>query len=269
MFPFSHYPQSNEKPFRMVLEQQDKKPNGSFTPAARLLISQSIRTSGLLRALPPEDGKSLLFLLTFVSPNGDCRAYLHQLTRAMRLSHTKVRNRMSNLAKFRWQGQPLMYETVHQSGLISYSLSPHFIEYSHQEELATPLQPTVQGGFRDEIIAHSRTTYGRPRREVEKLIARQLGHEEPETEEEKARAEIQRQLENVGISKAQAQKLLAEYDHAKIIQQLEWLPYRNAKNPAAYLAAAIKRNFARPPGYKFSTLEQNTLPIEFPNENSL
>jgi hypothetical protein len=269
MFPFSHHSQSNEKPFRMALEQQDKKLNGSFTPAARLQISQSIRISGLLRALPPEDVKSLLFLLTFVSSNGDCRAYLHQLTRAMRLSQTKARNRLNHLAKFRWQGQPLVHETVHQSGLISYSLSPRFIEYSHEEAPLPIVQPPMQGGFRNEIIVHSRNTYCRPRVEVEKIVARQLGHAEPESEEEKARWELQRKLEDVGISKEQAQKLLAEYQHEKITEQLEWLPHRNAKNPAAYLAAAIKRNFAKPPTYNPVASKQNTLPIEFPNETPL
>lgn len=270
MFPFSHHLQFNEKPFRIVLEQSEKKLNGSFIPAAHIQIALVLRTSGLLRALPPEDVKTLLFLLTFVSPNGDCRAYLHQLTRAMHLSQTKARNRMNHLMKFRWQGQSLVYETANESGLVSYSLSPDFIEYSHQEDLATPPQPVMQGGFRDEIVAHSRKTYGRPRAEVEKIIARQLGHEEPETEEEKALLELQHKLENIGIAKEQAKQLLNEYEHEKIIQQLEWLSYRSAKNPAAYLSAAIKRDFAKPPAYKATAPKiSETLPIEFPNENPL
>jgi hypothetical protein len=68
--------QSLEKPFVIELWEQDKQPGGYFTPAAAMHLTSGLRTSGLLRELSPDDLKSLVFLLTFLSPEGHCQPFL-------------------------------------------------------------------------------------------------------------------------------------------------------------------------------------------------
>ena len=55
----------------------------TFRPSARLILTDRVRTSGLWRALTPEDFKTLVLLLTFVTPNGWCRPTLPELADAM------------------------------------------------------------------------------------------------------------------------------------------------------------------------------------------
>ena len=89
--PSVTHDQDQKKPFVIELRQEDRTPSGYFRPAARLHLTESFSASGLLRDLPPEELKNLLFLLTFVTPNGECRAASHQLAPAMRVSETKAR----------------------------------------------------------------------------------------------------------------------------------------------------------------------------------
>lgn len=76
---------------------------GNFVPAARLLVTPALRTSGLLAQLPDAEAKSLLLLLTFLSPNGRLRASLDEVAEALRTSPDKSRRRVQRLAETRWQ----------------------------------------------------------------------------------------------------------------------------------------------------------------------
>jgi len=51
-----------------------------------------------------------------------------------------------------------------------------------------------------------------------------------------------RALTNVGMPKEQTLDLLGRFDLGAIERQIAWLPIRNAKQPARFLAAAIKGN---------------------------
>ena len=76
--------------------------------------------SGLWRALTPEDFKTLLLLLTFVTPNGWCRPTLPELADAMQVSHAKARARLERLTGMQWQGQPLAELLARPDGLDAY-----------------------------------------------------------------------------------------------------------------------------------------------------
>ena len=41
-------------------------------------------------------------------------------------------------------------------------------------------------------------------------------------------------------------RLLADHDPAKVRRQLDWLPLRNAHDPARFLVAAIQKDYAPP-----------------------
>ena len=88
----------SQPPLSIVLERLDISPDGRFRPAAFVKLTQAFRKSGLLQTLPPEELKSFLTLLSFLTPNGECSPALGQVAGAMRVSHGKARARMQRLA---------------------------------------------------------------------------------------------------------------------------------------------------------------------------
>ncbi|MBV9865360.1 MAG: hypothetical protein JO316_08425 [Abitibacteriaceae bacterium] len=267
-----------EKPFVITLHKRDKTAAGHFRPEAHLHLTEVLRTSGLLLALPAEDLKNLLFMLTFLSPNGECLPTVQQLAQAMHISPLKVRARMMRLVKFRWHDEPLVVEVKRGGGLDAYSIHPKLVVYVHGEP--TGGQPTSQTlphppAGRAAIIAHSREHYARPRAEVEAMINQQmdwtpappasdLGPQEPtgaataesppgtgapstpDSPQESAREQVRRRLWNLGMSLEQADYLLKHYELRCIQRQLRWLPYRKVRNPAGFLVAAIEDNYSAP-----------------------
>lgn len=59
-----------EVPFVVEHRQEDRTPHGHHRPASRLVLTPALRTGGLWAALPPEDFKTLILMLTFLTPNG-------------------------------------------------------------------------------------------------------------------------------------------------------------------------------------------------------
>jgi hypothetical protein len=234
---------SSEKPFLIELWEADKQPGGYFTPAAAMHLTPALRTSGLLNQLSPDDLKSLVFLLTFVSPEGHCQPFLSQLAEAMRVSPARAKSRMRRLCDVRWKGESLVIYSKSASGLSAYSLNPRVVSYQHRKETERQAAAPYVAAPREAIIEHSRKHYARPRAEVERIIARQMGHDVDETDEER---KIRYRLENAGLTGEQAREIVASYDLDSIAQQLDWLPFRHAKNPAGYLIAAIEGHYSEP-----------------------
>ncbi len=233
----------SEKPFLVELWEEDRQPGGSFTPAAALHLTASLRTSGLLGTLSPDDLKSLIFLLTFVSPEGHCQVFLSQLAEAMRVSPTKAKARMRRLCDVQWKGNPVVVYLKSATGLTAFGMNPRVVTYQQRPEVQEPEQRPYIAAPRAAVIAHSRKHYARPRAEVERMVARQMGQDLDETDEER---KIRYRLENAGLTGEQAKELLREYDLDTIARQLDWLPFRHAKNPAGYLIAAIEGNYGEP-----------------------
>jgi hypothetical protein len=67
----------------------------------------------------------------------------------------------------------------------------------------------------------------------------------------------------VGITDQEARNLLIENPLEVIEEQIEWLPVRGARNPARFLSAAIRGNYASPQsrGYD-ATGATNNVPDE-------
>lgn len=239
--------ESLQRPFVIEIRQDRPKPGGSFVPAASLKLMEEFRTSGLLYSLSPEDLKSLLYLLTFVSPEGHCSVSLPILTSAMNVSSAKVRARMHRLAQIKWQGESLIVEVPHESGIFTYSLHPHLVTYEHLTVSEQHPTPPLRAASRNQVIAYSRKRYARPRAEVERMIAAQMGHDIEETDEQR---KLRNRLENVGLTTEQAKEVTLIYDANVIAQQLDWLPFRHAKNPAGYLLAAVEGGYGEPRGVR-------------------
>lgn len=203
-----------ETPFVIVLHQKDRRPSGTFRPEATVTVSRALRTSGLLLALPPEEVKSLLLMLTFLTPNGWCQPAVQQLADAMRVSEAKARARMKRLQDFRWQDRALVNEIKRDSGIDSFTLSPAVVGLQDAPEPAHESAPALAPSSRDVIIARSRAVYARPRAEVEAMIAEQMGWKEVGDGPE---AQLRRKLLNVaGLMRDQVNLLLERYPHERI-----------------------------------------------------
>jgi len=242
---------SERAPFVIEHRQEDRGEGGTFRPSARLVLTDRVRTSGLWRALTPEDAKTLVFLLSFITPNGWCRPTLPELADAMGTSCPKAKGRLDRLVQGRWQGQPLAELLARPDGLDAYLPGRRLVDH---EEIAKPEPPQaapLRTPGREAVVAYSRARYAKTREEVERQIGEMMGWAPPDfAGEDPAVAAGKRQafkaMTDVGMPKEQALDLLARFDLGDVERQISWLPQRNAKNPARFLAAAIEGNYDRP-----------------------
>ncbi|MCW3053458.1 MAG: hypothetical protein JWN14_2628 [Chthonomonadales bacterium] len=237
------------RPFRIVLEQVEEAQTDHFRPTAVLQITPALRTSGFLRGLPAEEVKTLLIVLTYVTPNGVFLATVPQMAEAMRVTEGKMEQRLRRLQGFAWQGEPLLREQVRESGLRSYAPSVFLVEIEQRAFVPTRAvgTPVLPASNREEVIAHSRATYTHPRAEVERQIAEQNGWDIPGTGATDTQpSTLYRRLLRFGILPEQAEELLAQHPAEEIQQQLDWLPYRKARKPGPLLIAAIENGYAEP-----------------------
>jgi hypothetical protein len=249
-----------QPPLSVVLERLDLTPDGHFRPAAFIKLTKAFRTSGLLQALPPEELKSFFTLLSFLTSNGDCSPTLAQIASAMRVSHGKAKARIQRLAQFRFEGEPLIASAAHGDGQEAYALRSRFIPVIEQPvEEAKP--ETIKPVPREQIIEYSRNRYAKTREEVEKQIAEINGWKMSQQSEEVSGGtvpglsqqeepphlkELRRRLQSAGIAPDQVEYLLTTFDLERIEKQLQWLPFRQARNPSAYLVAAIIGDYEEP-----------------------
>ena len=265
---------AGERPFVLRLHKTEAGPTGRFVPAATVEITPFLRASGLLAFLPAEEVKTLLLLLTFVTSNGDIHPTLTELAYALRLSSRTMQQRMRQLAQTSWQGAPLVQELRRDNGLHAWTPSPPLLTtLSAQPGQIAPLQTSfVPVTGREAIVAQTRSLYTRPRQEVEEDIARRNGWNFPFPQVSGVDAsqselnltadtmnpqdlrpdawEVRSRLLAFGLKALQTDMLLARFDTERIRRQLDWLPARNARNPAAFLLAAIEKDYDPPPGYE-------------------
>ncbi|WP_394793851.1 hypothetical protein [Armatimonas sp.] len=237
--------------YRLTLGRQGST---ELWPQSRLIITEALRTSGLLASLPDRNAKSLLWLLTYLNPNGQIFAPVSLLARDMGISEKEVRKQFQALTTTPWNGGPLVHHLT-QDTIERYTLSRHVaVEETSPTDLELPSpEPTYTKSRREEIIALSRELYANPREEVERQVLEQLGHH-PEERADTPEGEARRGLGNVGVPRDQITLVLQEHGAEACLRQLEWLPLRMAKNPARYVVAAIQGNYSPPRGAKFIEL---------------
>lgn len=249
-------------PFVLELRQENAQSNGNFTPQAAVLITPALRRSDLLKTLPSDEWQMLLAVLSCLTPNGTFCASPELLAPSLGLSQGQAHERLQRLTKRLWQEKPLVSEQPTESGLRFFVPSPTLLRVQQvcvlsadalqgSANLLSGNERIVQGGHRQEIIAQSRARYGRPRHEVEAQIHRFLRGEPmeeeiPTTPEEEAHLHLKGQLLAVGLTREEADVLLDTYPPDHIQRQLDWLPLRHARNPAAYLLAAIEGDYEPP-----------------------
>ncbi len=246
----------DDSDFPFVVEhlREGQGTGGTFRPAAHLRLTPALRTSGLWAALPAEEMRDLVLMLTFLTPNGRIHPTLPELAEAMNASQTKARARMLCLTRRPWQGQPLVRELTRPSGLDAYLPATSLLQARQGPQEATVTVPQAllePRAGREALVAHSRARYAAPRAEVEADIARRMGWGPPAFEDDPPEVAGQKQrlyerLSEQGMTKAQAMDVLGRFDLDVVSRQLDWMPHRGAKNPARYLMAAIENNYEAP-----------------------
>jgi len=242
---------SQRAPFVIEHRQEDRGQGSTFRPSARLILTDRVRTSGLWRALTPEDFKTLLLLLTYVSPNGWCRPTLPELADAMEVSHGKAKGRMERLLQASWRGQPLATLMPRPDGLDAYLPARPLVAHEDAPVPEPPEAMPARTPGREVVVAYSRARYAKTREEVERQIGEMMGWGPPAfAGDDPAVAEGKRKafkaMADVGMPKDQALDLLSRFDLGGIERQIAWLPSRNAKQPARFLAAAIEGGYDMP-----------------------
>lgn len=245
----------NSTPF-IIEHRQVEQGRRNFVPEAKLLLTPTLRTSGLLTALPDRAARPLLTLLSFLTSNGDIHPTIHELAQTLGISAGSVRDFMEPLTRLQWQGTPLAIPLLRESGMDGYMLSPKVTAHDHKLVLDAHLEATrepapeslsyVPAG-REAIVAASRAKYARPRVEVEREIEVALGHH-PDEADHTPEGEARRRLYHLGVPREEIDSLLVECGHDEALQQLRWLPYRRAKSPARFIVAAIRGHYDPPPG---------------------
>ena len=240
-----------QAPFIIEHQQEERGQGGTFRPTARLVLTDRVRTSGLWRALTPEDAKTLVFLLSFITPNGWCRPTLPELAEAMGTSCPKAKGRLDRLVQGRWQGQPLAELLARPDGLDAYLPGRRLVDHEQIAEPENAQAAPLRTPGRGAVVAYSRARYAKTREEVERQIGEMMGWTPPDfAGDDPAVAEGKRQafkaMTDVGMPKEQALDLLARFDIEAVESQIRWLPKRSAKNPARFLAAAIEGGYDTP-----------------------
>jgi hypothetical protein len=264
--PFADFAGSrfSEAPFIVQHCRQAVAPSGDFVPEARLILTPTLRTSGLWNSLPPEEFKDLILLLTFLTPNGWFRPTLPELADAMNTSQKAAHMRLKRLTARQWHGGPLVVTLPRQDGLDAYAPRRYLLgRFGYEEDIPAAEEMgqallTEKAAGREAVIAHSRARYARTRQEVEAEIRQRMGWgppafegDDPDTAARKGA--LYERMTALGMTKEQALGLLARFPVERVERQVGWIGSRNARDPGRYLAAAIENDYDAPPGARGET----------------
>lgn len=98
---------------------------------------------------------------------------------------------------------------------------------------------------RAEVIAHSRAAYAAPRQEVERVVMGKLGHA-PEELPGTPEGAVWRRRHVLRFAPEDIRAMVRAHGVERIARQLDWLPEREAKDPARYLVAALEGDYPEP-----------------------
>ena len=242
-------PSPYDKPFVVEIEH-GRQAGHLAVPRSRLIVTPALRDSGLLASIPPEDAKTLLFVITYLHASGHIYAAAPQVADAMGTSEAKARDRLRRLAGIEWNGGPIVAETRRESGLDTFSPSDDIVgrvvfpPEPEEEPAALPV------ASREEVVETSRKAYSNPRSEVELGIAMRSGWELPDgatlPDGDAGIAYLATRLLKIGVPDNEARLLLNAYPAERIFRQCQWLRFRSAKSPANLLVAAIEGDYDEP-----------------------
>lgn len=166
-----------------------------------------IRREGFLALLEPEAWHTLSAILSFTSRDGHRRFTSEQLGVAIGESREEAERRLSALAQVAWKNRALLTPQFDHDGAVCGAIVARI------ERLA------ISGAPEDGAASFHRETFT---------------------------PELVRRLNSVGLNSGQIARLAEHHPEGKVQRQLDWLPARGARNPAALLIRAIEQNWDEP-----------------------
>lgn len=233
-------------PLRVEHRQETERPR-RFIPDTRLVLTSAFRTSGLLATLSDRDARTLLAAVTFLTSDGRFTGTARSIAAAMGVPERDVGQRLRSLMVLTFEGAPVLVEVPREQALPVYVPGPRLVRHVQEEASGTTDSDTRAASAlpREMLIARNRKKYARPRLEVELIVAEQLGVS-PVESEDSPQGETLRSLMAAGVSRQDATHLIGSFPLEAIQQQLDWLPYREARLPARFLVAAIENDYEAP-----------------------
>ena len=175
----------------------------------------AVRRDGFLALLSPEDWQTLSALLSFTRRDGRRVFTVEQLAVAIGQSPETARARLEQLALVQWREIPLAtLEHDPYGDIVGATLAP--VETLSGEK--APLPPEI-------------------------AAARSEPSPVPVGD---ATDTLPHQLEELELNPEQVAWLLRSFPRERLQRQLEWLPSRQARNPAALLIRAIEGDWGPP-----------------------
>lgn len=259
-----------EAPFHVLHLQQDRALSGSFRPDARLVLTSALRTTGFWAHMDPADAHTLILLLSFLSPNGHATPAVSLVAEALHCSPMQARSRLLSLTQKEWQGQALAVLLPRDDGNDAFAPGPFLLAQEHPAPPQEKGDPLPSRARREDLLAHSRARYARPRAEVEASIAERMGWGPPTFADDPPGIAAEKQdlfqkMTAQGMSKEQTLDVLARFPVAEVQRQVEWLPLRNAKSPSRFLLAAIEGDYDPPLAIRREASQPSSAAEPLPN----
>jgi hypothetical protein len=171
------------------------------------------RRAGLLSLLPAEAWHTVSALLSFTRRDGGRSFTLEQLAIALGQSRATAEQRLAQLTEIEWQGQPLARLEYDPAGEV---VGVQLASIECLDRIAPP----------DASVATTPDPDG--------------------SSPDGAAPDLATDLERVGLDAEQIQSLRQRFPAERIRRQLDWLPHRQARNPAALLIRAIEQDWSAP-----------------------
>ncbi|HTE20973.1 MAG TPA: hypothetical protein VK689_21620 [Armatimonadota bacterium] len=188
-------------------------------PLARWLTTA--RREGLLTRLTAEAWHTLCAVLSFTSRDGRRPFTLEQLAHTLGLSPEHARQQLEQLTRIDWKGGPLATLEQATSGEVTGASLAPLDCLARPEVASTPEVASVPEG-----AAPTGTGSG------EEPVASPPG--------------LVSELAAIGLDPGQIDWLTEHYRPERIRRQLDWLPRRGARNPAAMLIRAVEQDWEPP-----------------------
>lgn len=197
------------------------------------------RRQGFLAAVPPEAWHTLSALLSFTCRDGRRLFTTDQLALSLAVSRSEALRRLEALEATQWQGQPLAsLERDAEGEVAGAELDPADLLLRVQPSPTTPAAPVPLP--LPALLPQPAAAEGTP-------PAGGVLHDHPLVASTGlASPNLAAALLAVGLTAEQAERLLADYPVERVRRQLEWLPRRGARNPAAFLMRAVEGDWAAP-----------------------
>ena len=254
-----------------------------FLGSTSVYIDRDMRVSGLLFRLTPQDLQTLICLLTFCI-DGLCVVSGRDVSRALNLSEKQGTERLRRLSVLRFHGKPVVIgEGIRRVGAGKFAKGRYRIavlpglrvrtkKWSDRcqtsEEACLPLPPdeavTLSEGKPASVsptgaarVPSDGSVVNNKRQQAESKGETVKRHRDGERGQfEDTDVGIFELLNKHGVIRSTALEMARNYPAERIKRQVEMLPYRGARDPAAMLVKAIREDWDAPLAYTAATEEK-------------